>query len=107
MNRQARVVSTMPSGTIPITDWVSYGDVTFFDAARQLALEESDFRDGVCRIKIEVRDEHDRVIPPAMFDLEVTREARILNPRRDTDNVENDSKLLSGILDRAKGVFSW
>lgn len=94
MNRQARVVCNLPNWDGPgvrvhgLTEWYSYGETTFFEAARDLALQVADHKKSVDQVKIEVRDEHDPSIPPAVFDLEVTREARVLNPRRDADRLK-------------------
>lgn len=94
-NRQARLVADLETGLYAMTSWQSYGDVPFFTAARKLALEVSDPKKSVDVVKIEVRDENDPSVPPAIFDVEVTREARILNPRLDTDALESKGFLAS------------
>ena len=102
MNRQARVVFDA-SGRVKHTRWESYGNVGFFDALRQCALTwaNPDYRNTL--LWIEVRDEHDATIPPAVYKVEVVREARILNPRRDAD-VEPVSvpSWLAGLFRRRK-----
>ena len=85
MNRQARVVADIPSGRIAMTKWQSYGNVGFFDAVRKCALATANPDFPSVKLSIEVRDEHDTTIPPAVYKVEVVREARILNPRRDAD----------------------
>jgi len=87
MNRQARVVITNTSTgeIIPMHDWDSYGDVTFFEAIKQHASLYSNKTFPAVKLSIEVRDEHDLAIPPAVYRVEVTREVRIFNPRRDAD----------------------
>ena len=101
MNRQARVVWEVPRWDCPgkqiqaLSEWQSYGNVTFFEAVRDLALQASDRKKSVDQVKIEVRDEHDPSIPPAVFDVEVTREARVLNPRQGFDKQEPKGFLAS------------
>ena len=85
MNRQARVVADIPSGRIAMTKWHSYGNVGFFDAVRKCALATANPDFPSVNLSIEVRDEHDATIPPAVYKVEVVREVRILNPRRDAD----------------------
>jgi hypothetical protein len=85
MNRQARVVADIPSGRIALSKWHSYGNVGFFDAVRKCALATANPDFPSVKLSIEVRDEHDAMIPPAVYKVEVVREVRILNPRRDAD----------------------
>jgi hypothetical protein len=87
MNRQARVIITNSSTgeAFSMHRWDSYGEVTFFEAIKQHALLYSNKSYPSVKLSIEVRDEHDPSIPPAVYHVEVTREVRILNPRRDAD----------------------
>jgi hypothetical protein len=88
MNRQARVVmfgTTDQREIVPVTDWFDFGNVTFFEAVKALALQEAALLEGAIFLNIQTRDEHDPRIPPAVFKVEVKREAKILNPRRCSD----------------------
>jgi hypothetical protein len=98
MDRQARVViNRYGAGITPITEWESYGSVGFFDAVRQHALENTV---GSGLLSIETRDADSPEDGSKVFRVEVTREARILNPRLDTD--KNESK---GLLANVWGLI--
>lgn len=100
MNRQARVViNRSDAGPTPITEWTSYGPVTFFKAIRQHALENTV---GSELLTIETRDADSPEEGSWIFRVEVVREARILNPRLDTDKQESKG-LLSRIWDLVLG----
>lgn len=100
MNRQARVViNRFDAGPTPVTEWESYGAVGFFSAVRQHALENTV---GSGSLSIETRDADSPEEGSKVFRVEVVREARILNPRLDTDKQESKG-LLSRIWDLVLG----
>ena len=91
MNRQARVVvNRYDAGPTPITEWESYGNVGFFDAIRQHALENTV---GSGLLSIETRDGDSPEEGSKVFRVEVSRKAEVLNPRLDTDKHESQGLL--------------
>jgi hypothetical protein len=104
MNRQARVVINLyDARPTPITEWDSYGNVNFFAAVRQHALANT-VGSGI--VSIETRDADSLEEGSKVYVVEVTREARILNPRLDTDWKEKESaNLLSRVWNLILGRY--
>lgn len=107
MNRQARTVVQKTDGEVfPVGKWINYGDAGFFEAIRDHALKYAPASTGPIVLSIEVRDCEDPAISPAVYRVEVVREARILNPRRDADKHEQ-APTLAGVWRRIKEAMSW
>ncbi|XZE18782.1 hypothetical protein SH449x_004087 [Pirellulaceae bacterium SH449] len=96
MDRQARVVMfgvTDPDEVIPLGGWESHGNVCFWEAVRRTALNQTPAHRDPVLVNVETRDADDPSIPPCVVKVEVSRDTRILNPRRGTDRPEVPSLL--------------
>jgi hypothetical protein len=108
MNRQARTVMfgvTDPDEVQPLGNWESHGNVCFWDAVKRTALNQTEPNSEPVLVNVQTRDADDPEIPPCVVKVEVCRETRILNPRRDSDRPEVPG-LLSGVWGLIRGAFS-
>lgn len=107
MNRQARTVMfgvTDPNEVVPIGNWESHGNVCFWDAVKRTALNQTEPKSEPVLVNVQTRDADDPQIPPCVVKVEVSRETRILNPRRNADQV-TEPCLLSNVWGMVTGAF--